>query len=656
MTKTIAFILLTIITLSTGFASDAFQYDWEKDRKRFSLTDEEKVMTELILKHHVQYHYALEDNQFVMYTTTHKVVLVNNSEAIQKWNRISIPMYSTIDLVEVKARVIGADGKVVNFDKSNLKEVKDDERGSAYRVFAMEGVTLGSEIEYFYIRKMRGNVFDNVMMQSDVPTKNSSFKLTSPPHLKFDFKSYHGYAEVKSDQKKEDEKVVENIYTASMASIPALKEEIYSYFEANRMKIEFKLAYNTARSQARLYTWDEAAKTFYGMLYSNYSKDDSKALDKFVKSLEDKQQESLDERIRAIEQKIKTGIQVDENARGENTNLLSSVIKYKVASKEGVTRLYAAVFDKLAINCQPVITCSRERGKFDGDFDTWSYLDEYLLYFPDTKGFLAPFSFETRYPLVPPDFTAQNGLFMEPIKIGDVKSALGSVNVIPAASYDVSCDDLLLEADFNEDMSINTIRQVREFGGYNAAFFAPYYDLMTEEQRLKMVEELTKQTAPDAIIKKWEAKALPEKKAGSFLFNVTFETNHFIEKAGPRILFKVGELIGPQVEMYRDDKRTTDIENEYNRGYERLMKIKVPNGYTIKNAKDLTMNIVFKEGQETPFLFESSYELKDNLLTVRIKEYYKEIFVPLANYEDFRKVINAAADFNKITLVLEKSK
>jgi hypothetical protein len=28
--------------------------------------------------------------------------------------------------------------------------------------------------------------------------------------------------------------------------------------------------------------------------------------------------------------------------------------------------------------------------------------------------------------------------------------------------------------------------------------------------------------------------------------------------------------------------------------------------------------------------------------------------LPIAFYEDFRKVVNAAADFNKVTLVLEK--
>ncbi|MEZ4905015.1 MAG: hypothetical protein R2822_26315 [Spirosomataceae bacterium] len=37
-----------------------------------------------------------------------------------------------------------------------------------------------------------------------------------------------------------------------------------------------------------------------------------------------------------------------------------------------------------------------------------------------------------------------------------------------------------------------------------------------------------------------------------------------------------------------------------------------------------------------------------------IDEYYKETLLPLAIYDTFQKIINAAADFNKVTLVLEK--
>ncbi|HEY9046718.1 MAG TPA: DUF3857 domain-containing protein [Ohtaekwangia sp.] len=644
-------IALVVLT-SAAWAAEVKPYEWEKNRSRYSLADNEKDLTELILKQHNQYEYVLEDNQFLMYSTIHRIILVNNNEAIQKHNRIVISMNNTIDLVDLKARAINKDGKAIYFDKSNLKELKEEESGNAYRIFAIEGIEMGSEIEYYFTRKMRASIFDRVFMQFDVPVKSSSFLLSCPSHLKFDFRAYQGYPEVKQQEIANKEL---NQYASTMKDVPAMKKEAFSYYDPNRKRIEFKLAYNTARSQARLYTWDEAAKTFYGVLFTT-TRDDDKALEKFVKTLNDDASKSKDVRIRNIEQKIKSSVKVNRERSEESLSEIASIIKSKIASREGITKLFITSFERVGIKCYPVITCSREELKFDGGFDTWSYLDDYILYFPDTKGFLAPHVFESRYPLIPAELTATKGLFIEPFVVGEVKSGLASIDDIPASDYTLSSDNLDMDVSFSDDLSATDIHQVREFGGYNAMFFAPYYDLMTEEQRTRMIEELTKQTAPDATINKWSAKALPDKLAGNFLIDVNFKSSHFLEKAGPRILFKAGELIGPQVEMYRDDQRVTEVENEFNRGYDRLIKIHIPAGYTIRNPQDLKIDITYKDKDKTPFLFQSDYALKGNVLEVTIKEYYKEIFAPLARYEDFRKVINASADFNKVTLVLEKSK
>jgi hypothetical protein len=644
------FLLLFLIPALVQ-ATQITPYEWEKNRKRYTLTPAEQNLAELIIKQHHQYQYTLEDNQFLMYATTHRIVWVGNSEAIQKHNRIYINMNSTLELVDLKARAINKEGKVVLFDKDNIKELKEEESGKAYRIFAIEGVELGSEIEYYYTRKMRGSIYDRLFTQFDAPVKNSSFMLTCPDHLKFDFKSYNGFPTVA--QNSENKEV--NEYRATATNVAGLKKESFSSYEANRARVEFKLAYNTARSQARLYTWDEAAKTFQGIL-TEISKNDEKALDKFVKTLGDAAAQKQEVRIKNIENKIKTLIKIDLDRGGEELSTLESILKYKVASRQGATKLFYNVFTKLNIPVHPVITCSREDIKFDGDFDTWAYLDDYVLYFPDTKGFLSPFTYETRYPLIPAEHTAQHGLFLEPFKMGTVSSALASVEYIPAIDYQFNTDNLDIEVSFTEDLEKNKIHQKREFGGYNASFFILSNDLMTRAQQTQMVEEITKQIAPDATLGNWSAKALPEKGVGNFLLDVDYQSTYFLEKAGPRILFKAGTLIGPQVEMYRDDKRVTEIENQYNRGYDRTIRIHIPSGYTVKNPQDLKMNVTYKDGDKTPYLFQSDYALKDNVLEVVIKEYYKEIYAPVSRYEDFRKVINAAADFNKVTLVLEKSK
>ncbi len=631
-------------------AVDFNPYEWEVNRSRTKLSEEEQKLPELVIKNHMQYDYVLENNDFLMYSTIHRIILVNNNEAIQKHNRIVIPMNNTIDLVEIKARAINKDGKVVRFDKNDIKELKEEESGNAYRIFAIEGIELGSEVEYYFIRKMRSSLFQRAFMQMDVPVKVSSFSLSCPKHLKFDFKSYFDFPQVKEQTEGEV-----NSYTSSMRDVPALKKEDFSFYDANLKRIEFKLAYNTARSQARMYTWDDAAKTFYGIL-NTLEKNDEKAIEKFVKTLDDKPSMSAVDRIKNVERKVKTVVQVNTESTDNDIDNITSIVKYKVASRQGITKLFLAIFNDLGIPCQTVVTCSRKGVRFDGSFDSWSYLDDYLVYFPDAKGFIAPYVQATRYPMVPPEFTGQEGLFIEPLVMGDVKSALGSVKQIPPAEYIHNVDDLDILVSFNDDFSSNNVAMKRVFGGYNASFFSPYYHLMTEEQRLSMVEELTKQTAPDAKIGKWTAQPLTDGPVDRFLVDVNFLSSHFLEKAGPRILFKVGELIGPQVEMYREENRMTDVENEYNRGYDRVIKVNIPPGYTVKNPQELVINVTYKDKDRIPFLFQSAYTLDSGVLTVTIKEYYKELYAPVSRYEDYRKVINAAADFNKITLVLEKTK
>src|SRR5690242_11993396 len=94
----ILFIVFPLFTFASGFQP----YEWEKNRSRIKLTAEEEALSELVLKSHSQYDYVLENDQFLMYTTLHRIILVNNNEAVQKHNRIYIPMSSTLDLVELK--------------------------------------------------------------------------------------------------------------------------------------------------------------------------------------------------------------------------------------------------------------------------------------------------------------------------------------------------------------------------------------------------------------------------------------------------------------------------------------------------------------------------------------------------------------------------
>jgi len=68
----------------------------------------------------------------------------------------------------------------------------------------------------------------------------------------------------------------------------------------------------------------------------------------------------------------------------------------------------------------------------------------------------------------------------------------------------------------------------------------------------------------------------------------------------------------------------------------------------IKSGETRIEAAKFYEDKEEP-----DYESGIKILQ-KINEYYNTLFLPKSDYEDFKNVINAAADFNKVVLVFEK--
>lgn len=82
--------------------------------------------------------------------------------------------------------------------------------------------------------------------------------------------------------------------------------------------------------------------------------------------------------------------------------------------------------------------------------------------------------------------------------------------------------------------------------------------------------------------------------------------------------------------------------------------MEIPAGYRVRNIEDLKINKIFKEENEVTMGFESSVELNGNVVTINIFEQYRKIRYPMDQIDPFKDIINAAADFNKLVLVLEK--
>ena len=121
-----------------------------------------------------------------------------------------------------------------------------------------------------------------------------------------------------------------------------------------------------------------------------------------------------------------------------------------------------------------------------------------------------------------------------------------------------------------------------------------------------------------------------------------------------RYLFKVGHLIGGQMELYQQHERQNRIDMDYPTYYERKISFTIPKGYKLQGLEDAKINKSIEKNGKKVNAFISDFTIESEKVTITAKEYYRNISLPKEDYENFRQVINAAADFNKVVLVFEK--
>jgi hypothetical protein len=639
-----------ILLFGSAYAQKYEPYHWEEKRGLTQLDDSEKEygLYYILVSIRYQYLYDPQDNQLVCYATNHNIIRTNNDEALSKSNRVYIPMGNTIELVELKARAITKDNGVTNFDQVNLKELESDESG--YKILAIEGAEVGGEIEYFYTRKINASNFNTHTFQFGFPVKTFDYSLKSPENLEYEFKVYNWDAQVTQTDTTDQY----NLYELKTQSIPAIFQEDFSAYENHEARLEVKLAYNNTRGNIRLFTWGDAGKRIYDNIYT-LTKEEQKAVNKLIKDM--KLTGDPINSLKMAENYIKSNYFLEPEA-GDAGEQIDMILKNKYATSRGFTRLFAAMLGSQSIEHEIVLTSNRFQKALDPDFDTWNYLNDYLIYIPSINRFLSPKDTPFRLGTVPFGYYGTYGLFIRQEPIQDFIYPVAHIGYIPESPYSSNIDDMDIEVNFSENMEKNQVKLIRSFKGYSASYYKIGLLQLEEDTKKEMLDEIIKYLALDAEIKNIEvlhANTNYDVWEEPFVVKGTFNTNSYIESAGDVILFKAGELIGPQSELYQDHERKLEVVNSFNRGYERKIVVHIPEGYTVQNPGDLMIKEqVFDEDKKLIYNFESKYELNGQKLEVEIDEFYDQLTYPVEKFEAFRRVINSAADFNKIVLVLSK--
>ena len=653
--KSQKFILILLFFHQLCLGENLFfnEYDWEFKPVFEEVKISEEEQNAVILKDFkaIEFFFDEEYNALLQLYTVHSKIQVNTHEAVEMYNKHYMPMNRVLGIEDLRVRVITKED-VKEIDAVDLKDYEGEDNYSSYKYFAIEGVEIGSQIEYIYTFKMMPQLEGGrEFFQTDEIKLNTEFHLYCEDNMFFNTKSYNGFNNLKLDTTISGK----NHYYTNLEKIEPLKPELYAPYNNSLMRVEYKLDHIKPAEQVKLNTYDQLANQLNQYLTANISKKDIKSLKKLSQQLNLDALKDL-EKVRRIEDYFKRNIIISDQSN-EDLEVLETILEKLVASERGIIKMYVAIFDLNNINYQYGLTSDRTRVAMDPDFDSYSFLENYIFYFPDQNKYMAPTEALFRVGFIPFTWSNNYGLFIKNVKIGEITTGIGEVKFIEPLPYKLNEDILDIKIKFEGDFDALNIDITRTLSGYNATFIQPIFELIPEAETKLVVNELLNLSGMDVELKDYE---LIDVSLDSFYLKpfkihgkATTKSSYY-DKAGYRYLFKIGEVIGEQVEMYQEEKRKLPVENEFNRNYERKIQFEIPEGYRIRNLDDLKMNIFYDENGTKSMGFSSDYLVEGSQISVFIKEYYKQLDYPVEDFDQFRKIINAAADFNKKVLILEK--
>jgi hypothetical protein len=649
---TLKFLVLVLLLAVSPLAHAVKSYNWETEPFNLALSEEELKEPSVILRdiNKIIYYFDTKTGNLKQREIRHYTIKVNNIKGIEDNNEVYIPMRNS-ELIEAKARVIKKNGTVVNLNKSNIREAKEVEGMGAYNYFAIEGAEEGSLIEVLYITEndlsLNGK---REFVQGRTKIKQYVFELESPKDLNWGFKSYNGLDAVKMDS------TVKNVnrYYLETNDISPIEPEKYAFEAINKKFLVYRLESNEARGVFNITNLLDISNNVYSRLNVPLSKNAEKKFAAIIKSLGLESGNTL-LNVRKFEDYIKHNFQSTDEFQPEFDDP-SYLVENKLGNERAFVSLFIHFLKQQNIKYQVGLTCDRTEKIFDPNFDAYYVLDEYFIYLPDEETFVAPTYFSSRVGYFPSEWTENYGLFVRPVSLGNIVKGAGSIEKIPSLPSKKSNDNLFVELEPNEDFSLVKCKVKKELSGFSAFFIQPVYNMMKPESQKEAMESLVKMGGNEDKVVSYKVSnvATSDILSKPMIIEAEVESEGLVEKAGNKFILKVGSVIGQQVEMFQEKPRQQPIEVQFTHEYNKVIKVKIPEGYKIKNPDVVVQNVKQEIDGKEVFGFVSSYKIEGNMFIINVHEYYDFIKLPIDYYKTFEDVVNAAANFYETSIQIEK--
>jgi hypothetical protein len=428
------------------------------------------------------------------------------------------------------------------------------------------------------------------------------------------------------------------------------------YVNTVKKGVLFKLDRNNATNKGDITTYSNVNENVYSSIYPELSKKAQKRITSIAKKIYLSKAKNATEKVQLIENYLKTEFQITNQSSAELRDV-ETIYENKVMDNVGSCIMHAALLKEAGIgDIEIVLTTDRSELLFNPDFEAYLYLRNYLFFIPEIETYIAPTELLSRGKYIPSTWAHNYGLHIKSMDLGSMKAYVGEVKFIEALPYTANTDTMIIDVDFSKNSSSPQINIEKRMMGYSSQYIQPLIHLLDEPSKEELKNSLKSMVHEEIENEEIEMSNIEKDDYGKnpFILNIKTEDHPFVSQAGNDLLFNIGKLIGEQMELYQEHNRQFDVVADHERLYMRTIRFNVPEGYSIKNLEELNMSFKYGDEEVYDLYFVSKVEKEKEGYVLNCKEYYSTIEYPAEKFDEFKEVINAAADFNKLVLVMTK--
>ena len=631
--KNIVFIIILFTYTISSYSQYYEDYSWEEEANTVDIeaTHMNESSVRVFEKTIVEFISGKFSNTILKYETHHYQTKVLNDKGVSKHSNIIIPMNEVINLIDIKVRIIDENGELSEFDNNTISELDDFENSANFKNFHLAGVKTNSTIEVLYTLEKQYNIHGNKILQKSFSIKKSEFFLIPGPTQGI-IKTYSVDSKVRD--------TIINTYpakTIKAVDIPAIIDEEYATAIANRQRLSFQCPLPDDNMNQEDY-WENIVSNISPIMFP---KNIHPKIFEISSELIQKNEINEYNIANKIDDYVKNNFTISENDN-VSLNNINYILENKTSNDFSIIQVYTQLLTAAGINYEIVITSNRYYNRFDSEFFDPNMLREFLIYFPKEKKYIAPNRLEYRIGEAPFDLLGNYGIYIDRLLDFYFSEIIQSDKSYSRIKRNI-------KVEFERKLKKIVIDEYQEYSGHWAINNRSLLHFSDEEGLAAFKDYLTATGIENKKVINYEiinAELFQKNYNTPFIVNSKISTESLTTKIKNGYQVKIGNVIGMQSQLYEDIDRFHPIEITYPNQYDYRIVVKIPKGYIIRGLEGLVFNKSYISLMGNKICkFESNYEINENELVISIQEYYKTLRYQKNRYNEFRDVINSAADF-----------